>query len=153
LEARLLTEFDVLRSVGRDDGTVLVTGYHEPIVDASEAPSSSYRVPVLGLPPDLVGRDGVPYWTRAEIEEGRLGDGAKILAWARDPVDVFFMEVEGSGTLRLPDGREIRVGHAATNGRPYRSIGRLLIDEGKIPAEAMSMRALRAWLLANPQER
>ena len=151
LETRLLAEFDVLRSIGRDDGAVLVTGYHEPIVEASASRAPGYTVPILGVPLDLVGRDG--YWTRAEIEEGRIGDGTKILAWARDPVDVFFMEVEGSGTLHLLDGRELRVGHAATNGRPYRSIGRLLIDEGKIPREAMTMRALREWLAANPSER
>ena len=153
LEARLLAEFDVLRSAGRDDGSVIVTGYHEPIVEASEWQMPGYSVPIFGIPPDLFGRDGLPYWTRGEIEEGRVGDGTKILAWARDPVDVFFMEVEGSGTLRLPDGRELRVGHAATNGRPYRSIGRLLIDEGKISREAMSMRTLREWLAANPSER
>ena len=84
---------------------------------------------------------------------GRLGVSARVLAWARDPVDVFFMEVEGSGTLRFPDGREVRIGHAATNGRPYRSIGRLLIDEGKIPEQAMSMQTLREWLAAHPGER
>jgi membrane-bound lytic murein transglycosylase A len=65
---------------------------------------------------------------------------------------VFFMEIEGSGTLRLASGRELRVGHAATNGRPYRSIARLLIQEGKITREAMTMRILREWLAANPQE-
>jgi membrane-bound lytic murein transglycosylase A len=65
---------------------------------------------------------------------------------------VFFMEIEGSGTLRLPGGDELRVGHAGTNGRSYRSIGRLLIDEGKITREAMTMRVLREWLTAHPEE-
>jgi membrane-bound lytic murein transglycosylase A len=68
-------------------------------------------------------------------------------------VDVFFLEVEGSGTLRFPDGREIRVGPAATNGHPYRSIGRLLIDEGRLTEESVSMHAIRSWLAANPSER
>jgi membrane-bound lytic murein transglycosylase A len=155
LEARLRAEFDVLRSAGRDDGSVLVTGYHEPIVSASPSRQPGYTVPIFAVPADLPprGTRAVPYWTRAEIEAGRLGARAPVLAWARDPIDVFFMEVEGSGTLRYPDGREVRVGHAATNGRPYRSIGRLLIDEGKIREEAMSMRALRAWLGDNPTER
>src|SRR5437867_11678848 len=155
LEARLLAEFDVLRSAGRDDGSVLVTGYHQPIVLASPIPRPGYAVPIFAVPADLPphGSGTAGYWTRAEIEAGRLGVSARVLAWARDPVDVFFMEVEGSGTLRFPDGREVRIGHAATNGRPYRSIGRLLIDEGKIPQEAMSMQALREWLAAHPGDR
>ena len=155
LETRLLAEFDVLRSAGRDDGGVLVTGYHEPVVPASPVRQPGYTVPIFAVPTDLPprGAHALPYWTRAEIEAGRLGARAPVLAWARDPIDVFFMEVEGSGTLRYPDGREVRVGHAATNGHPYRSIGRLLIDEGKIPEDAMSMRALRAWLGDNPTER
>jgi membrane-bound lytic murein transglycosylase A len=150
LEERVRAEFDVVRSVGRDDGAMLVTGYHEPIIDASEAPSAEYRVPILGVPRDL--EPGRPYWSRAEIDQGRLAGLARPLAWARDPVDVFFMEIEGSGTLRLPGGREIRVGYAGTNGRPYRSIGWLLIQEGRIAREAMTMRALREWLAENPGE-
>ncbi len=164
----ILREFEVYQSVGGPDGSMLVTGYYEPIVEAALSPSPEYTVPVWGVPSDLqvsvdssgrrvIGRlEGeriVPYWSRAEIEAGRLASRAVALAWARDPVDVFYMEVEGSGTLRLPDGREIRVGHAATNGRPYRSIGRLLIDERKIEEEAMSMPAIRAWLAAHPEHR
>ena len=101
----------------------------------------------------LEGRRLVPYWTRGEIEEGRLTGRGLELAWARDPVDVFFMEIEGSGTLRLPDGRDVRVGYAAQNGRPYRSIGRLLIDEGRLAPEAVSAQAIRAWLAGHPEER
>ena len=158
LEERVLREFEVQRGAGRADGAVLVTGYHEPVVEAAETPSREYSVPILGVPGALLGaslegRRPAPTWTRADIEEGRVPIRGLAIAWARDPVDVFFMEVEGSGTLRLPDGREIRVGYAATNGRPYRSIGRLLIDEGKIDPEAMSMQALRAWLDANPAQR
>lgn len=148
LEERVLHEFDVLAAAGRDDGTVLVTGYHEPIVEAAEQSSPAYTVPILTVP-DAVARVSL---TRAEIEDGRLA-GRRVLAWARDPVDVFFMEIEGSGTLLLPDGREMRVGHATTNGRRYRSIGRLLIDEGKLNEETVSMPAIRAWLAANPRER
>lgn len=174
LEERVLGEFDVLKSVGSVDRTVLITGYHEPVIEAAERPSPTYSVPIFAVPEDLVevslgastppagrqriagrfeGQRIVPYWSRAEIEEGRLARRGRVLAWARDPVDVFFMEVEGSGTLRLPDGREIRVGYAATNGRPYRSIGRLLIDERRMPREAVSMQSIRAWLAAHPEER
>jgi membrane-bound lytic murein transglycosylase A len=154
LEERVLEEFDVLSSIGRSDGAVLLTGYHEPVIEASDRPSRGYPVPVLGLPADFTGGWHYPRnLSRADIEAGRLGAAARPLAWARDPVDVFFMEVEGSGTLRFPDGREIRVGPAATNGHPYRSIGRLLINEGRLTEETVSMHAIRSWLLANPSER
>ena len=154
LEERVLAEFDVLSAVGRADGAVLLTGYHEPVVEVSDRPSPQYSVPVLGLPADFTGGWGYPrYLSRAEIEAGRLGAAARPLAWARDPIDVFFMEVEGSGTLRFPDGREMRIGPAATNGHPYRSIGRLLIDEGRLTEESVSMDAIRSWLMENPSER
>jgi len=154
LEERVLAEFDVLSAAGRSDGSVLLTGYHEPVIDVSDRPSAQYAVPVLGLPADFPGGWRDPrYLTRAEIEAGQLGTAARPLAWARDPIDVFFMEVEGSGTLRFPDGREVRVGPAATNGRPYRSIGRLLIDEGRLTEETVSMQSIRTWLMENPSER
>jgi membrane-bound lytic murein transglycosylase A len=174
LAAAVLAEFDVFRSVGSADGSVLVTGYYEPVVDAAEAPSAEYGVPVFSRPPDLVeasleafdprfrgervagrveGQRLVPYWLRAEIDAGRLAGRGLELAWARDPVDVFFMEIQGSGVLRFPDGRERRVGYAASNGRPYRAIGRLLVDEGRLDRAAVSMQAIRAWLRAHPEER
>jgi membrane-bound lytic murein transglycosylase A len=133
---------------------MLVTGYHEVTIDAALERSGEYHVPILAPPPDLSGRSPVAaaYPTRAEIQAGHLGGRAGALAWARSAVDVFFMEVEGSGTLRLADGRDLSVGYAGTNGRPYRSIARLLIDEGHIEREAMSMRALREWLTANPDQ-
>ena len=174
LAAHVRQAFEVLEAVGGPDGRMLVTGYYEPIVEADERPSVEYGVPILRLPDDLVevrleafdarfrgervfgrveGRRLVPYWTRADIDAGRLAGRGLELAWARDPVDVFFMEVQGSGTLRFPDGRERRVGFSGANGRPYRAIGRLLIDEGQIPREAMSMQAIREWLRAHPEER
>ena len=146
LEAFLLDEFELVRSIGRGDGTMLVTGYHEVIVDAALARSADYHVPILAAPRARVTA------TRAEITAGRLAGSTRPLAWARNPIDVFFMEVEGSGTLHLGDGSEIRVGYAGTNGHPYRSIARLLIDEGHIEREAMSMRVLREWLEAHPHQ-
>jgi len=155
LEERVHDEFEVLSSVGRADGAVLLTGYHEPVVEVDDRPGPGFAAPVLGVPPGPGGQ-----WrrcchpSRADIEAGRLGAGARPLAWARDPVDVFFMEVEGSGTLRFRDGREVRVGPGATNGRAYRSIGRLLIDEGWLTEETVSMGAIRAWLAAaSPADR
>jgi membrane-bound lytic murein transglycosylase A len=154
LEERVLAEFDVLMSAGRLDGAVLLTGYHEPVIEVSDRQRPDYPVPVLGLPADYTGGWRYPRsLSRSDIEAGRLGAASRPLAWARDPVDVFFMEVEGSGTLRFRDGREMRVGPAATNGHPYRSIGRLLIDEGRLTEENVSMHAIRSWLQQNPSER
>lgn len=174
LAAYVRSAFEVLESVGGPDGRMLVTGYYEPVVEAAAEPTAEYTVPILGLPDDLVearleafdprfrgerivgrieGRRLVPYWPRAEIDAGRLAGRGLELAWARDPVDVFFMGIQGSGTLRFVDGREQRVGYAGANGRPYRAIGRLLIDEGHVAREAMSMQAIRAWLAAHPAER
>ncbi|HMH53310.1 MAG TPA: MltA domain-containing protein [Candidatus Acidoferrum sp.] len=154
LEAFLLEEFDVVRSVGSGDGTMLVTGYHEVTLDAALERSAEYHVPILAAPVDLPAHSPIAtsYPTRAEIQAGRLNGRTGALAWARSAIDVFFMEVEGSGTLRLTDGRDLSVGYAGTNGRPYRSIARLLIDEGHIDRDAMSMRALREWLTANPDQ-
>jgi membrane-bound lytic murein transglycosylase A len=173
LTARVLEHFEPMVAAGGEDGTVLFTGYYEPTVEASLTRTAEYPVPIHGLPEDLVevpleqfaerfaaervfgrleGRKVVPYWTRGEIRGGRLDGRAPALAWAKDPVALFFMEVQGSGRLRLPDGGERRVGYAASNGRPYRSIGTLLIREGVIPKEQMSMQALRAWLAANPAQ-
>jgi membrane-bound lytic murein transglycosylase A len=174
LAAYVRETFEPLESAGGPDGRMLITGYYEPVIEASETPSAEYGVPVFGLPDDLVevrleafdprfrgerlfgrveGRRLVPYWRRAEIDAGRLAGRDLELAWARDAVDVFFMEIQGSGTLRFPDGRERRVGYAGANGRAYRAIGRLLIDEGQVPREAMSMQAIREWLRAHPGER
>ena len=174
LAAYIHDRFEPLEAAGGPDGKMLVTGYYEPVIDASEQPTPDYAVPVFGLPGDLVevpleafdprfrgerlfgrleGRRLVPYWRRAEIDAGRLAGRGLELAWARDPVDLFFMEVQGSGTLRFPDGRERRVGYAGANGRPYRAIGRLLIDEGHVPREAMSMQAIREWLRTHPDQR
>ncbi|MFY2560559.1 murein transglycosylase A [Corallococcus terminator] len=170
----VMEDFELMESAGGEDGTVLFTGYYEPVLEGSLTRTDEYRVPVLSAPEDLIevplepfaerfaservfgrleGKKLVPYWNRAEIRGGKLSPRKLELAWVKDPVSLFFMEVQGSGTLRLNDGGERRVGYAASNGRPYRSIGALLIQEGVIPREQMSMQALRAWLAANPTER
>ncbi|MFP2923966.1 murein transglycosylase A [Pyxidicoccus sp. 3LG] len=174
LAARVLEDFEPMESAGGEDGQVLFTGYYEPMLEASLTRTAEYSVPIHGLPGDLLevplerfaerfaaervfgrleGRKVVPYWTRSEIRGGKLADRGLELAWAKDPVALFFTEVQGSGTLRLPDGSQRRIGYAASNGRPYRSIGSLLIQEGAIPREQMSMQALRAWLAVNPSQR
>ncbi|ADO70097.1 murein transglycosylase A [Stigmatella aurantiaca] len=173
LTRRVLEDFEWMEAAGGEDGTVLFTGYYEPLIEASLSQTGEYTTPIHGPPGDLLeiplepfaerfkaerlfgrldGRRVVPYWTRAEIRGGKLAGQKLELAWAKDAVALFFLEVQGSGILRLPDGTERRVGYAASNGRPYRSIGSLLIQEGTIPREAMSMQALRTWLALNPAQ-
>jgi membrane-bound lytic murein transglycosylase A len=174
LRAWVQARFDVVESVGAPPGQVLVTGYYEPVIAGSPRPSARARVPVHARPAELVTarlrdfRDAlpderiagraeagrlVPYFTRREIQdEGALEGRGLEIAWVEDRVDLFFVEVQGSGAIRFDDGREMRIGFAASNGHPYRSIGRLLIEEGRVPAERMSMQAIRAYLEANPHE-
>jgi len=157
------------RGDGRDHG--IFTGYYEAELDGALFPGAGYRVPVYGRPPDLVtvnlgrfradlqgerivGRvaegELVPYYSRAEIDGGAL-DGRNLeLLWATDPVDVFFLHVQGSGRVRLPDGAARRIGFAATNGLDFYAIGGALLDEGQISREQASMQAIRDWLRANP---
>lgn len=172
----LESDFRLMRSVGRDGrGEVLVTGYFEPILEARRSPVGRFVHPVYGLPPDhlevdwkafgldnpghrlvgrVEGRKVIPYPDRTAIDgEGALPAGTPVLGWVADPVELFFLHVQGSGTLVFADGERLRAGYADTNGRAYVSIGRLLIAEGVIPAEEMSMQAIIAWLEAHPEER
>lgn len=173
--ALLQNEFLLLRSVGRDDdGEVLFTGYYEPLLDARREPSEGFRHPVFVIPDDLVTVDLrdfgltadnqrivgrvdkqrlVPYFDRDDIDfDIALAAGTEVLGYVDDPVDVFFLHVQGSGTLVFPDGGRSRAGYAATNGRAYRSIGRLLIDDGLVSREDMSMQAIRAYLEDHPED-
>ena len=153
---------------------VLFTGYYQPIIEGSLVETSEYRYPIYGKPTDLVVLSGAPgagesvkkmsgrleaerfapYYTRREIDHAGLLRGRRLeIAWAKDPVELFFLHIQGSGILRLPDGRRLHIGYAGQNGRAYRSIGRLLIDQGKIPQNEMSMQRLRRHLAENPEER
>jgi len=154
----------------RDQG--LFTGYYEAELRGSLRRGGRYSVPLYGRPDDLVEIDlrdfradlpGErlvgrvengrlrPYPDRASIENGHLaGRGAELL-WVDDPVDAFFLHVQGSGVVELDDGRRLRVGFAGSNGRPFYAIGRALIDEGIIERERSSMQAIRDWLRANPE--
>jgi len=148
----------------------LFTGYYEPLIDASLTRGGVYQTPVHALPADLVqvnlgtfnskfagerinGRveNGrlVPYATRAQINVKPPGE---VVLWAADPVAVFFLEIQGSGRARLPDGRMVRLAYAGSNGQPYTAIGRTLIDEGQLTRETVSLQTIRAWLKANPEE-
>jgi membrane-bound lytic murein transglycosylase A len=149
------------------DGHAFATGYYEPEIEGSRTPQPGY-VPIYRVPPDLVrctkadGTTGrgridetgacVLYYTRAEIEDGALNGKGLELAWAKDPIDLFFLEIQGSGRIRLDDGTVMRVGYAGQNGRDYIAIGRLLRDRGILPAGGASMQAIKDWIRANPDQ-
>jgi membrane-bound lytic murein transglycosylase A len=165
--------FRIYRAVGRPgNSNVLFTGYFEPVFDARLEPGAVFRHPIYRRPRDLLKIDlssfhekyqgesivariqeksVVPYYSRQEIEEqGALMDRGLEIAWLRDPLDVAFLHIQGSGRLRLSDGQFISVGYEASNGRPYRSIGRYLLDEGLMQREDISMQGIREFLARNP---
>ena len=169
------THYRVYRSVGKGrKGEVLFTGYYEPFLSGSAEETEAYPYPILTLPKDLVsidlslfspkyngesimgrlaGRAVVPYYDRREIVDDRVLYGqTEVLCWLKDPVDLFFLQIQGSGRVFLEDGRILHVHYHGANGRPYRSIGRLLIDEGKIAREEMSMQRIRTYLSEHPEE-
>ena len=174
--ARVVQRFDVVESVGRPatkpgEKGMLITGYYEPEIEASPRRRSGYQVPIYGPPGGLIrvdlgqwsndwqgrrvagllrGGSLVPFPDRAALRSDPILKGREI-AWAKNEVDLFFLEVQGSGSLRYPDGSVRRIGYAGANGRTYRSIGKLLIDRGEIPRHRMSMQSLRTWLAENPQ--
>lgn len=176
-ELKKFIEFNYLvyRSVGDSKpGRVLFTGYYEPILRGSLEQSAKYRFPVYARPYDLTSIDlslfsprfkgerivgrytdqkVVPYYERKEIEyKDSLEDKAEQLAWVKDQVDLFFLQIQGSGKIYLDSGKTINVHYHATNGRPYRSIGKLLIERGRIDRSQMSMQNIRAYLRDNPEE-
>ncbi len=146
---------------GRREG--LLTGYYEPIVHGTRTRASASQVPLLAPPSDLValpdgsrqrledGRLAGPYPTRAQIES-RTPAPREALLWLDDPVEAFFLHVQGSGRVRLPDGTIVRVGFADHNGHAYRAIGRVLVERGALTADAADAATIRAWLRAHPAQ-
>ncbi len=156
---------------GKPEG--LLTGYFEPLVEASRRPEGPYQFPVYRRPPDLLtlidetqpgpppgpamthgrqsGKGIVAYPARSEIESGALSGRGLELAYMKDPVDLFMMQVQGSGRLKLPDGSIIRVGYDGKNGHPYTSVGKYLIDNGMVSADKMSLDGMAAWLRADAE--
>ena len=175
LARAIAAAFEIIpSSMAANEADVLFTGYYQPVIDGSLTPGDGFDYPIYGVPADLLapgpifanGADTddkmpggigfelrVPYYSRREIDQlGALRGRALEIAWVRDPIDLFFLHIQGSGLLRLRDGRQVTVGYAAQNGLPYRSIGRLLIDDGKVAKEEMSMQRLRRYLAENPSE-
>ena len=175
LKKFIQSDYRIYQSVGRNaEGEVLYTGYYEPFLKGSLVRSDRYRFPIYTRPQDLITIDlslfhkkfrgekiigrytnqsVVPYYDRSEIETGGvLENKAEVLAWAEDPVDVFFLQIQGSGKVQLENGNVFNVHYQTTNGRPYRSIGKLLIDEEKISVAEMSMQKIREYLNNHPEE-
>ncbi len=171
LRAILEAEFTPFQVIGAGKTEGMFTGYYEAELRGALQRGGPYRWPLFGLPMDLVSvdlgqfradLDGeriygrvrdrrlVPYFNRAEIDRGVLAERGLELLWVDDPVDAFFLHIQGSGRVKLPDGSTIRVGFAGSNGLPFYPIGRALIDEGKVPRNRASMQEIRKWLRGNP---
>lgn len=127
----------------------LLTGYYIPLLQASLVPTEVYRYPLYRVPDDF----RTPYLTRAEIESGALAGRGLEIAWLRDPVMRFFLHVQGSGTLQLPDGRLMTAQYAAKNERPYTAIGRVLLDEQVLEPGKVSLQTIRDYLYAQSEAR
>ena len=152
--------------------TGLVTGYYEPLLAGSRTRTASFSVPLYAPPDDLLtvdlgalfpelkgkrvrgrveDRKVVPYWSRADIERGAAPLFGKALIYVEDPVEAFFLEIQGSGRIALADGSVVRLNYADQNGHPYKSIGRVLIDRGDLTLEHASMPGIAAWARAHPE--
>jgi membrane-bound lytic murein transglycosylase A len=158
--------------LGDSDG--FVTGYYEPVIDGSRTQNEVYNVPVYRRPSNLfvrgfrqdapnlpnkgpvyrkIGRRKlVPYYDRAEIEDGAIEGRGLEIAWLRSQTDLLFTQIQGSARISLDDGSTIRINYDAYNGYPYTAVGRILIDRGIIPKEEMSMQRIRDWMEQNPNE-
>lgn len=161
--------YRILGGDGREEG--LITGYYEPLLRGSRSRSERYAFPLYGLPGDLLvvdlgsvypelkkmrlrgrleGRRVVPYYSRAEIDNGNASLADSVILWVDDPLDAFFLQVQGSGRVQLDSGEIVRVGYADQNGYPYTSVGRLLVEQGELSVEDASMQGIRDWVARHP---
>lgn len=159
----------ILNSDGSGDG--LITGYYEPLLKGSRKQSKRYRFPLYTTPDELLvidlgeiypelknmrlrgrvqGRKVVPYYSRSEIERNPVSLQGKELLWVDDAIDLFFLQIQGSGRVALENGEIVRVGYSDQNGHPYKSVGRLLVERGELPLEKASMQGIKAWGQKNP---
>lgn len=173
LKQEIKKQFNLYRATGRaGDRDVLFTGYFEPVYDARMEPDDVYKYPIYSIPGDIIkidlspfrskyagetltarieGRKVLPYYSRKEIEESSVLKNRNLeIAWLKDPLDVAFLHIQGSGSLRLPDEEYITVGYEGSNGRPYQSIGRYLLDKNYMTKEEMSMQGIRRYLKEHP---
>ena len=156
---------------GADTG--LITGYYEPMLTGARKRGGAFQTPLYRVPDDLltielgavypdlknmrlrgrlVGKKVVPYSTRAEIERADIA--GKELLWVDDPVEAFFLEVQGSGRVQLKDtGETVRIAYADQNGHPYKAIGRWLVEQGEMTVKEASAQSIKAWIASHPQRR
>ena len=174
LSREIRKKFQAYRARGRvGDASVLFTGYYEPIYEGSLASDETFKYPLYRPPEDLMnidlslfsekfkgerivarieGKKVQPYYSRYQIDAERVLEGKGLeIAWLKDPLDVAFLHIQGSGRLRLRDGKELLVNYQASNGRPYRSVGRYMIEKGFIGREGMSMQGIRKYLHEHPE--
>ena len=161
--------------VNNPDGSSqgLVTGYYEPQLKGSRHPSARYRYPLYAAPEDLLvidlasvypelknmrlrgrlqGNRVTPYYNRAEIERGDAPLKGREILWVDNPIDLFFLQIQGSGRVVLDNGETVRVGYADQNGYPYKSIGKMLVERGEMPLEKASMQGIKDWARKNPDK-
>lgn len=158
--------------VAQDGGREgLITGYYEPVLQGSLVRTERFRYPIYGRPADLLtidlgtvypelrgkplrgrlqGRKVIPYADRKEIDAQPGALAGSELFWVDDPIALFFLQIQGAGRIVLPDGSQVAVGYVDQNGYPYVPIGRCLIERGILKPEDVSLQAIRAWLMANP---
>lgn len=171
---RFLQEQFVPWRLANPDGALdgLVTGYYEPVLRGSRTKSAPFVYPLYAPPDDLLtidlsttnpelrgmrlrgrveGKRVVPYYSRAEIARGAAPVSGKELLWVDDPIEAFFLQVQGSGRVQLATGETLRVGYADQNGHPFQSIGRFLVDRGELKLGETSMQSIKTWASANPQ--
>lgn len=174
LNKEIRENFLVYRATGRSGGRpVLFTGYYEPIYEGSLTPDETHKYPIYRMPEDLIKVDlslfkkefkgkriiarieerrVLPYYSRQQIEEEKVLEGKGLeIAWLKDPMDIVFLHIQGSGRVRLPDGETISVGYHTPNGRPYRSIGGYMLEKGLMERKEMSMQGIRRYLSGNSE--
>ncbi len=126
------------------------TGYFEPELRGALQRSDVFATPIYRKPPDLIVDQ--PYHDRQSIEDGALDDRGLELAWLADPIEAFFLHIQGSGRIRLEDGQILRVGFSGKNGHPYRSIGKVLVERGIFSLDQVTAQAIKDWLAAHPED-
>ena len=157
----------------KDNQKGLFTGYYEPEIEGSLVQTKKYATPVYGLPQDIVridlekfnpkykgeilfgkqkGKEITPYLTRKEIETGKTKIPSDIIAWVKEPVDLFILQIQGSGILKLPDGEKIGIGYDGNNGHIFTGIGSVMAKKGFLKSGVYTMSEIRDWLIANPEQ-
>jgi len=165
------TPYQLINPDGSETG--LITGYYEPRLAGSRTPSERFRYPLYAVPDDLLdveltelypqlkglrlrgrieGRKVVPYYNRADIDAGKSPVKGRELFWVENAVELFFLQIQGSGRIEQPDGALTKVGYADQNGHPYISIGKKLIELGELKAEEASMQGIKQWAVRNPEK-